>query len=169
MLGIVLTRRRSNMSVATAATASKTRTKRSGTRIRSMCGDTRGRVRHSHPTTEPSTSRPRGLVRLTAVDTVERSLHDLEEALRAMGAKSRNRTGKSASDIYRTSTSSGSATAPRSSSAQTTSASISSIVTRARVGSGRTCWKMHACWRKSRRYRLGGERWDDDSGQIQSK
>lgn len=77
-LEIVLMRQKSNMSVASAVTGSRTRTRRSATKTRCTYGGTRGPAPRSQLTIAPFTSRARSLGRLTRVDTAERSLHGPE-------------------------------------------------------------------------------------------
>ena len=61
------------------------------------------------------------------------------------------RTGMSASGILKRYTNSESATRPRNSFERTTSDSISSTATRARVESGPPCSRMTACWTRTQR------------------
>lgn len=145
----MLTKLKSSMSAASAATASRTRMRPSDTRTLFMCAVIHGRAPRCRATIGRFTNRQRIPARPMRVVTVGRSSldRDLERGPAYSTVVSRQdtlltRTGRSGSDTFKRCTSSGSATRPRSSTGPTTSASISSTVTQALAASGQTCWRM---------------------------
>ncbi|KUI73596.1 hypothetical protein VM1G_11940 [Cytospora mali] len=89
--------------------------------------------------TEPFTNQRRALGKLTLVDIAARSSLDLVLPMQDTCDTSRNRIGMSVFAIYRTTISSGSATALRNSTGLIISANILSIATRELAGNGPTC------------------------------
>jgi hypothetical protein len=77
----VLTRLRSNTSVHSAATASRTRTRQSATKTPSMCAAIRGHVQLFLDTIGLFTILLTDLAKLTLVATAAMNSHDLDAAL----------------------------------------------------------------------------------------
>lgn len=155
---VVLMRLRSSMNAHSAVIASRTRTKRSGTKTPYTSVATHGLVLLCLAMTALSMNLRAALEKQILAATVERSLCAQAAVLLATYVTLRTRTGRSESDIYRTCTNSESAIARRSSTVRITSGSISSIVMPVLVVNGPTCLKMPACWKRNR-LNPYGEQW----------
>ena len=137
-------KQKNNMSAPTAAIDSRTRMRRSDIRTRCMCDGILGPAPPYLAMTEPSTNQRLDQEKLTPVGIAARNSLDLVSPLRDTCDTSRSRIGMSVSAICRTTTSSGSVTAPRSSTGLIIFANTSSTATRELAGSGPICWKTHA-------------------------
>lgn len=145
------TKPRSNMSAPFVETVLRTRMRRSAIRTRYTFAVIRGLALPCLVSTARSMSQPIVLGRRTLVATAARNLSDQDVAQPLVRRDTpQTKIGMSEFGICRRCTSSGSATHRRSSTGRTTSASTLSTATRGLAGNGRTCWRILACWKRTR-------------------